>query len=288
MTGRVADSVAVVTGGARGIGEATARRLAEEGADVAVVDVLGDRAEAVAEDIAAETGRETLAVECDVGDERAVEEMAERVADRFGEVDVLVNNAGIRVDPKPVTEADEESWDRILAVNQKGVAFCAKHLIPLMTGGGDDERGSGSGADARIEGNGSVVNVASMGAEVGRPDWAQYDSTKGAIVAMTKDMACDHAPDGVRVNAVSPGYVVTEYHLPDDPEEAREYRDEQTTPSADGPGILKRAAEPREVADAVVFLASEEASFVTGTNLRVDGGVSAVGTGFDWDPDQDS
>ncbi|WP_436911461.1 SDR family NAD(P)-dependent oxidoreductase [Halosimplex marinum] len=284
MTGRVADSVAVVTGGARGIGEATARRLAEEGTDVAVVDVLGDRAEAVADDIAADTGRETLAVECDVGDESEVEAMAERVAERFGGVDVLVNNAGIRVDPKPVTEADEDSWDRILAVNQKGVAFCAKHLIPLMTGAEGDDRETTGGR----EGNGSVVNVASMGAEVGRPEWAQYDSTKGAIAAMTKDMACDHAPDGVRVNAVSPGYVVTEYHLPDDPEEAREYRDEQTTPSADGPGILKRAADPREIADAVVFLASDEASFVTGTNLRVDGGVSAVGTGFDWDPAQDS
>ncbi|QLH81098.1 SDR family NAD(P)-dependent oxidoreductase [Halosimplex pelagicum] len=281
MTGRVADSVAVVTGGARGIGEATARRLAEEGADVVVADVLGEQAETTAEAIAADTGRETLAVECDVGDESAVEAMAETVAERFGEVDILVNNAGIRVDPKPVTEADEESWDRIIAVNQKGVAFCTKHLIPLMTGGGDEEGGTESGA---TEGNGSVVNVASMGAEVARPDWAQYDSTKGAVVAMTKDMACDHAPDGVRVNAVSPGYVVTEYHLPDDPEEAREYREEQTTPSADGPGVLKRAADPREIADAVLFLASDEASFVTGTNLRVDGGVSAVGTGFDWDP----
>ncbi|WP_123538041.1 SDR family NAD(P)-dependent oxidoreductase [Halosimplex salinum] len=275
MTDRLADSVAVVTGGARGIGEATCRRLADDGADVVVVDVLGERAESVAGDIATETDSETLAVETDVGDEAAVEAMAERVESRFGGVDVLVNNAGIRVDPRPVTEADEDSWDRIVDVNQKGVAFCAKHLIPLMV---DGETGDG-------DRNGSVVNVASMGAEVGRPDWAQYDSTKGAIVAMTKDMACDHAPDGIRVNAVSPGYVVTEYHLPDDPETAREYREEQTTPSADGPGILKRAAEPREIADAVAFLASAEASFVTGTNMRVDGGVSAVGTGLDWDPE---
>ncbi|WP_436926352.1 SDR family NAD(P)-dependent oxidoreductase [Halosimplex amylolyticum] len=269
MTDRLADRVAVVTGGARGIGEATCRQLAAEGADVVVVDALGDEAASVADDIAAETGQETLAVETDVGDEAAVERMADRVADEFGEIDVLVNNAAVRVEPRPVTEADEGSWDRIVDVNQKGVAFCAKHLIPLMT------------RDSPADG-GSVVNVASMGAEVGRPDWAQYDSTKGAVVAITKDMACDHASEGIRVNAVSPGWVITDYHLPDDEREAETFLREKTAPHADGPGILKRAGEPREVADAILFLASDEASFVTGTNLRVDGGVSAVGTGLDW------
>ncbi|WP_415379934.1 SDR family NAD(P)-dependent oxidoreductase [Halosimplex sp. TS25] len=270
MTDRLADRVAVVTGGARGIGEATCRRLAQDGADVVVVDVLGDEAESVADEIATETGGETFAVETDVGDEAAVERMADRVADEFGQVDVLVNNAGVRVEPRPVTEAGEDSWDRIVDVNQKGVAVCAKHLIPLMA--------DGSGREG-----GSVVNVASMGAEVGRPDWAQYDSTKGAVVAMTKDMACDHASEGIRVNAVSPGWVITDYHLPDDEREADAFLAEKTAPHAEGPGILKRAGEPREVAGAIAFLASDEASFVTGTTLRVDGGVSAVGTGLEWD-----
>jgi len=266
MSERLADAVAVVTGGGRGIGAATCRRFAEEGADVVVADVLSEAAKSVAADLEDEFGSDALAVETDVSDEDAVADLADRVESRFGRVDVLVNNAGIRVDPRPVTEADEESWDRILDVNLKGMAVCAKHLIPLMGDGG------------------SVVNVASNGAEVARPDWAQYDSTKGAIVSMTQDMACDHAPDSVRVNAVSPGWVITEYHLPDDPEEAREFYEEKTAPHPDGPGILKRAAEPAECADAILFLASEEASFITGSNLRVDGGVSAVGKGLEWEP----
>lgn len=265
MGDRLADAVAVVTGGARGIGEATCRRFATEGADVAVVDRYGDEAAAVAAELESDTGGRAVGIEADVGEEAAVEAMAGTVADEFDGVDILVNNAGIRVDPRPVTEADEGSWDRILAVNQKGVAFCSKHLIPLMEEGG------------------SVVNVASNGAAVARPDWSQYDSTKGAIVSMTRDMACDHAGDGIRVNAVSPGWVITDFHLPEEEAAAREFLAEKTSPHPDGPGILKRAAEPDEVADAVLFLASDAASFVTGTNLAVDGGVAAVGKGLDWE-----
>ena len=265
MSGRVANAVAVVTGGARGIGAATCRRLAEEGARVAVVDRDGDEAQATADEIERRTGRAAIGLEADVGSERSVESMAETVAERFGRVDVLVNNAAVRVDPRPVTEADEESWDRVVDANQKGVAFCSKHLVPLMDDGG------------------AIVNVASVGATLARPNWAQYDATKGAIVSMTKDMACDHAADGIRVNAVSPGWVITDYHLPDDEDEADATLEAETTPNPDGPGILKRAAEPREVADAIVFLASDEASFVTAENLRVDGGMAAVGTGLEWD-----
>mgnify|MGYP000654450670 CR=1 FL=1 len=264
MSGRLSDSVAVVTGGGGGIGEATCLRLAEAGAAIVAVDRDDDAAGETAATVRDRTGQETMEIETDVADESAVESMADRVVKRFGGVDVLVNNAGVRADPAPVTEADEKSWDRILDVNLKGAAFCSKHLLPAMDGG-------------------SVVNVASNGAEVARPEWSQYDATKGALVSMTQDMACDHAGDGIRVNAVSPGWVITDYHLPDDEAAAEEFFEEKTAPHPDGPGIMKRAAEPREVADAILFLASDEASFVTGTNLRVDGGVGAVGKGLDWE-----
>jgi len=185
--------------------------------------------------------------------------MAERVEAEFGSVDVLVNNAGIRVEPKPVTEADEESWDQILDVNLKGIAFCSKHVIPLMDGGG------------------SIVNMGSEGAIVGRPNWSQYDATKGGIVSMTRDMACDHAEDGIRVNAVSPGWIITDYHVGDrEGEEAEEFVEEHTTSHEGGPGILNRAGLPREVADPILFLASERASFITGVNFVVDGGSTVV------------
>jgi NAD(P)-dependent dehydrogenase (short-subunit alcohol dehydrogenase family) len=194
-------------------------------------------------------------------------------------VDVLVNNAGIRVDPKPLTEADEASWDRILGVNLKGYAFCAKHLIPLMGEAGDaesagaDDDSAGSG-DAGRDG-GSVVNIASIGASWARPGWSQYDATKGAIVSMTQDMACDHADQGIRVNALSPGWVITDYHVGDRTgEEAEQFIEENTTRGGHDGNILQRAATPDELADAMLFLASEESSFVTGVNVPVDGGAS--------------
>lgn len=259
MTERLADKIAVVTGGGAGIGEATCLRFAEERAHVVVVDRYESDAVETVKSIEEDGGPEALAVEADVSDELAVEAMAQQVADRFGSVDVLVNNAGIRVDPKPVTKADEESWDRIFNVNLKGTAFCSKHVIPLMEEGG------------------AVVNVASVGAGTGRAGWAQYDSTKGGIISMTHDMACDHASDGVRVNAVSPGWVITDYHIGDRTgEEATDFVEEKTTWGGNESGILKRAAKPRELADAILFLASEESSFITGSNIPVDGGTSVI------------
>ena len=261
----------MVTGGGAGIGEAACLRFAEEGAHVVAVDWDGDAAQETAETIEDAGGPTALGVETDVSDEAAVEAMADTVAAEFGRVDVLVNNAGIRVDPKPLTEADEASWDRILGVNLKGYAFCAKHLIPLMA------ESDGSGSDDTGRDGGSVVNVASIGASWARPEWAQYDATKGAIVSMTQDMACDHADQGIRVNALSPGWVITDYHVGDRTgEEAERFIEENTTRGGHEGNILQRAAKPEELADAMLFLASEESSFVTGVNVPVDGGASVV------------
>lgn len=257
MVERLKDAVTIVTGGGSGIGAATCRRFAEEGASVVAVDWNGEAAEETVTGIGECSDREALAVKCDVGNEAAVRSMAERVAKRFGVVDVLVNNAGIRVDPSPVTEMDESDWDRIMGVNLKGTAFCSKHIIPLMKDGG------------------SIVNVSSVNARLGRKRWGQYDATKGAITSLTRDMACDHASDGIRVNAVSPGWVITDYHLDDRTgEDAARFVEEKTTFGGDDAGALQRAAVPPELANAILFLASEEASFVTGVDLPVDGGKS--------------
>lgn len=252
---RLQSSVAVVTGAARGIGESIALRLAEEGADVVPVDVL-EGVHGTANEINEMDEASARAVGADLSDETQVEAMAEVVEEEYGQVDVLVNNAGIRK-YGPVTEASEESWDEIIGVNLKGYAFCSKHLIPLM-----DETGGGA-----------IVNVSSVHAEVGRPGMAQYDATKGAVVSMTRAMAADHGDQGIRVNAMLPGPVMTDFHI-----EERGMDPAKKEPYEGGPGIMKRWSDPREIADGVLFLASDASSFMTGQELIMDGGL-----GFEFD-----
>jgi NAD(P)-dependent dehydrogenase (short-subunit alcohol dehydrogenase family) len=253
---QLSGKVAAVTGGASGIGEATVRRFVAEGAKVAFADRDSERGQRVAAEIEASGGK-VLFVEARMEHEAEAAAFIQQTVEHFGRLDILVNNAGIRM-YQTVVEASAESWDTILGVNLKGYAFCAKAAIPVM----------------RDAGGGSIVNVASVRSVVTDGKTVQYDTTKAAIAGLTRAMAMDHARDGIRVNAVGPGPIFTPYH------ERRalaagktleQYREE-----AGARTMLKRPGTPQEVAAGILFLASEEASYVTGTLLFVDGGLTAM------------
>ena len=250
--GRLDGKVAAVTGGASGIGEATARRFAREGALVAIADVDADRGRMVAAEIEAEGGR-AMFRETHAEREAECAAFIEAARQGLGRLDVLVNNAGMRL-YQTVVEASETSWDAILGVNVKGYAFCAKAAIPFMREGG----------------GGSVVNVASIRAVVAGGRMVQYDTTKAAVAGLTRAMALDHAAEGIRVNAVCPGPIWTRFHE----RRAREAgRSQEDFRAEFGRGtMLKRPGTPDEVAACILFLASDDASYVTGASLFVDGG----------------
>ncbi len=255
---RVASEIAVVTGGGSGIGEATAHLLAREGAKVVVVDRHIEDARNVASTIQ-DAGGTAVEFRADVAKESEALSIAPFALDRFGKVTILVNNAGIRV-YGPITEATVESWDTILDVNLKGVAYCCKGLVPAM---------------AQSEG-GSIVNVSSLNAVVGRSEMPQYDATKAGVLALTRAMAVAHAQDGIRVNAVCPGATITQYHLARAAQRGISEEEFRRQAASMGRGILKRQAEPQEIANAILFLASKDASYITGETLMVDGGASVV------------
>ena len=254
--GQLSGKIAAVTGGASGIGEATVRRFVAEGAQVAFADRDVERGKRVAAEIEASGGK-ALFVEAHMEQEVEAVAFIQHTVDHFGQLNILVNNAGIRL-YQTVVEASAESWDTILGVNLKGYAFCAKAAIPAM----------------RRVGGGSIVNVASIRAVVAGGNMVQYDTTKAAVAGLTRGLAMDHASDGVRVNAVCPGPIFTPFHerrILAASRTLEEYREEAWSRT-----MLKRPGTPQEVAACILFLASDEASYVTGTCLFVDGGHTAM------------
>ena len=259
MGERLADKVALVTGGGGGIGEATVRLFWEEGACVALVDSDLEAAQTAAQGIDP-SGERTLAVGADLTNEEEAQRAVRETVARFGGLDVLANVAGVRV-WGPITEATPDSWQFILDVNLRALAYCSKFAVPEM---------------AR-RGGGSIVNVSSANAIVGRRGMAQYDASKAAVLGLTRSMACDHAAQGIRVNALCPGPTLTMYHVRRRAAakgiSLEEAEREMRAAGASGP-LLKRQAEPREIAYGILYLACDESSYVTGTTLMVDGGLS--------------
>jgi NAD(P)-dependent dehydrogenase (short-subunit alcohol dehydrogenase family) len=250
---RLAGKACLVTGAGSGIGRATALLFASEGAEVAVADLDLGSAQAVKSEIGA-AGGTAEAIEVDVTDADSCERMAATASQRFGRVDVLFNNAGI-AGVGVLHETSLELWERVMAVNVRGVFLSSKYVLPGMI-----ERGGGS-----------VINMSSVIAEIGLADRAPYSASKGAVLALTRSMQADYARFGIRVNALLPGTIHTPFvdrylaeHYPDPLAGLAAIRKRQLT------GELGR---PEEVAQAALFLASDESSFVLGSGLFVDGGV---------------
>lgn len=251
MSGRLEGKVVIVTGGAQGIGKAYALRLGEEGAKVVVADIKD--AAAVAEMVAA-AGGESLALRTDVTDEESTREMAAKTVERFGRIDVLVNNAAFfsTIVKKPFYDISAAEWDAVMAVNLKGPFLCAKAVYPHM----------------KQQGKGKIINISSGAFYRGLPDFLHYVTTKGGIVGFTRSLAREVGAAGIRVNAIAPGYTETDI-LKENPQDPAEFAQAILASRC-----VKRPETPEDITGTLVYLASDDSDFVTGQTIVVDGGTA--------------
>lgn len=248
QAGRLEGKVAIVTGAGGGFGEGIAKLFAQEGAHVGVLDLRGDAAGKVA----AEIGENAVALTADVTSREQMEKAVQTVADRFGVPDIFVNNAGWTHRNKPMLEVTEEEFDRVYAINVKSIYIMSNIIVPMM----------------RRKGGGSIVNIGSVAGIRPRPGLTWYNSTKGAVNILSQSMAAELAPDNIRVNAICPvmgetGLLEAFMGVPDTPENRARFV--ATIP-------MGRMSRPEDIARATLYLASDDAEFITGVLLPVDGG----------------
>jgi NAD(P)-dependent dehydrogenase (short-subunit alcohol dehydrogenase family) len=251
---RFSGKAAVVTGGASGIGKGIVERLSSEGAAVLIADAAGDRAGEVAEALSAQ-GRDVRHIQADVSAADQVSAMFQSAKAAFGGVDIIVNNAGISSVEGPITDIAEDLFDRYLAVNLKGVFLGVKHGLPHLI-----ERGGGA-----------IVNIASIGAYRGIPGTLSYTAAKAGVIHITRIVAVEYGPKGVRANSISPGGILTPLSM-----RINQQSEDDLRRTLVNNQPVRRAGVPADIAAATAFLASDDAAFVSGIDLPVDGGWNAM------------
>lgn len=251
---RLKDKVAIITGAGQGLGREFALGLSKEGAKIVIAEINYDKAQEVGKEIE-KNGGEVLVVKTDVTSAKDTEEMAKKTVERFGRIDILVNNAAIYygVQMKPFTEITEAEWDKMMTVNVKGIWLCCKAVFPQM----------------KSQGKGKIVNLSSSVFNLGIPFVLHYVTSKGAVVGLTRALAKEVGGYGIYVNCINPGYTWTE---------ASQKLGESFPPGfveiVDNMQVVKRREQPSDLVGAVIYLASDESDFVTGQSLVIDGGMS--------------
>ena len=250
---RLEGKVGIITGAVRGIGRATAERFSAEGASLVLADIDGDGIEKTAAEISAGGGN-VVGQRCDVSDAASCEAVVKRALDEFGKLNVLMNNAAYFIGKNTVEEVDIAEWRRAIDVNLTGPMLMSKYAVPAM----------------RASGGGSIIHVASQLGSVGKPMRSDYCAVKGGLIQMARSMAADHVGDNIRVNSLSPGPIGTERIF------ERSGSEEAAQQESGALTLMGRVGLPTEIANAALFLASDESSFMTGDDLLVDGGYNAL------------